>query len=312
VLDPSERPCVGDWVVCADGTSEPARIEHVLERTTLFARRAAGRTSAVQPIAANVDIVGVVCALTSVEADKHAVHHALNVRRLERYVHAARAAGCRALVVVNKADLRPDADAVVAEIRAGLGGVDVVIASAETGAGVAELAGHIAGGDTLVLVGSSGVGKSSLANRLLGQAQQRTAAARDADSKGRHTTTERGLFVIPTGGVLIDTPGMRELGLAGDEFTEGPGGFEEVDALSRECRFADCAHAGEPGCAVQAAIADGRLSEERARSAAKLARETEWQRQRASAVSRQRRRATEKSMTRALRERLEAKGRRQS
>jgi ribosome biogenesis GTPase len=307
-LHPAARPCVGDWVVCADGMSEPARIEHVLERTTSFARRAVGRTSEVQPIAANVDIVGVVCALSPVGADRHAELHALNPRRLERYLHAARGAGCRTLVIVNKADLHPHPDAVVGEIRAVLGSVDTLAVSAASGTGIAELAAHVAGGETLVLVGSSGVGKSSLTNQLLGDAQQRTAAVRDADSKGRHTTTERELFVLPTGGVLIDTPGMREFGLAADDPDEGPGGFEDIDALSRECRFADCGHAGEPGCAVRVAIEEGRLSEERARSAAKLAREAEWQRERASALARQQRRAIEKKRTRALHERLESKG----
>ena len=307
-LEPAERPCTGDWVVCAPGSSEPARIERVLARSTLFLRRAAGRTSEAQPIAANVDVVAVVCAFASSDAPPEEALHALNPRRIERYLAATRTAGCRALVVVNKVDLRGDADELVAELRARLRGTDIATTSATSGAGIDGLAEYFARGETAVFVGPSGVGKSSLTNRLFGADVQRVSAVREADAKGRHTTTERELRIMPGGWVLIDTPGMRELGLSpGDD--DERSAFDDIDALARECRFADCQHGNEPGCAVRSAVERGILAEERLASADKLAREAAFQRRRVDEAARRHERAAERRLARARRQWLAENGR---
>jgi ribosome biogenesis GTPase / thiamine phosphate phosphatase len=212
-------------------------------------------------VAANVDVV----LLVSAFGDD------LNVRRIERYLASGWESGAQPVIVLNKSDLADDLAAEVAEVEAVAFGVPVQVVSCLDGSGIEELATYFAGSRTVALLGSSGVGKSSLLNRLLGWERQEIAGLR-GDGKGRHTTTQRELVPVPGGGLVLDTPGMRELGLwnAGSGVGET---FADVTELAAECRFADCAHRTEPGCAVRAALADGRLAEDRLESYRKLERE---------------------------------------
>jgi ribosome biogenesis GTPase len=262
---PEGGVAVGDWalVACASEGSEDVVVERILPRRTAFVRQAAGERSEPQAIAANVDRVLVV---TSVEGD-------FNARRLERYLVAIASSGAEAVIVLAKADLLAEADDVVRD-AAKL--APVILTSARTGLGLDELRAQVPRGTTAAMVGSSGVGKSALVNALLGRSAQHEGAVREHDKRGRHTTTKRSLFAVPGGGLLVDTPGMRELkpwqaGEAGDEDVEGA--FTDIAELARSCKFADCRHAAEPGCAIRAAIAAGTLAGERVASWEKLERE---------------------------------------
>lgn len=258
-------PVVGDWIVLRDDpAAEAATIAAVLPRRTAFSRKAAGDEIVEQVLAANVDTIFLV---TAVGSD-------LNPRRLERYLVAAWESGAAPAVVLNKSDLCDDPAETVAEL-AGVGvGVPVHVVSCVTGAGLAELAPYLSEDRTVALLGSSGVGKTSLANRLLGGGHRPTQEVR-ADGRGRHTTTSRELLLVPGGGLLLDTPGLRELGLwSADTGLEGV--FEEVTALSAGCRFGDCTHEHEPGCAVLSAVGEGGLAEERLAAFRKLRRELEY------------------------------------
>jgi ribosome biogenesis GTPase / thiamine phosphate phosphatase len=244
-------------------------IQHLLPRTSLLARRRPLAHQA-QAVAANIDVVFVVAS----------AERSPNLRRIERYLTVVWSSGARPVVVLNKGDLSPDPDGDRRAVEAIAAGVPCVPTSAASGAGVDDLRAQLPPGLTGAMVGPSGVGKSSLLNRLLGQERQSTAEVRLADAKGRHTTTRRQLFVLPDGGCLIDTPGMRELGLW--DAAEGiDQTFEDVEILATGCRFRDCRHQGEPGCAVLAAVAAGELAEGRLASLDKLRREEAFeQRQR--------------------------------
>jgi ribosome biogenesis GTPase len=262
---PIDLPAVGDWVAYRrGGENDRAVIEAVLPRRTAFVRKTAGLESVEQVIAANVDVVFCV---TSLVDD-------LNARRLERYLTMAWESGAEPVVVLTKADLCTKVDAAVAHVSGVTFGVPVHVVSAVTGEGVDDLQAHLAGGRTATLVGSSGVGKSTLVNRLCGSERLATAAVR-SDGRGRHTTTHRELVVLDAGGCLIDTPGMRELVLWDAE--EGlDRAFEDVDELARECKFRDCEHRTEPGCAVRAAIRTGALEADRLESFRHLQRELHY------------------------------------
>jgi ribosome biogenesis GTPase len=267
-----EHAAVGDWV----GLDAAGRVRQVLPRRTQLARRAAGRPDRQQVVAANVDRVFIV---TSANQD-------WNPRRVDRYVVAARDGGAEPVVVLSKVDLCPDPAALAAVLPRGL---PVIAASALHGDGIAELRAWIPAGTTATLVGSSGVGKSSLINRLLGDeaaAPLDTGGIREHDDRGKHTTTRRQLMPIAGGGVVIDTPGMRSLGLwlAADTIDAA---FTDVTEFADGCRFRDCAHAGEPDCAVRAAVEAGWLAEERIASWHKLRREAKRQEDRAHRRSRQ-------------------------
>jgi ribosome biogenesis GTPase / thiamine phosphate phosphatase len=260
-LGPADLPAVGDWVAVRDtAEADAATIHAVLPRRTAFSRKAAGE-AVEQVVAANVDVAFLVGAFG---AD-------LNVRRLERYLAAGWDSGADPVVVLNKSDLADDLAGATAEVEAVAFGAPVHVVSAADGTGLDALVRHLEGNRTAALLGSSGVGKSSLVNRLLGSERQDVADLR-GDGKGRHTTTHRELIPLPGGGLVLDTPGMRELGLwdAGDGVDQT---FADVAELAAACRFRDCAHEGEPGCAVLAAVADGRLAAERLESYRKLLRE---------------------------------------
>ena len=298
------RVCVGDFVLLEREApmTTLSRIVHVFERSSLFQRIQPGGTSDAQLIAANVDLAIVVCALAPDDADPHALAHGLNARRIERYLRAIRDAPARALVALNKADLSAKSQEYAQELRHELRGVPVLLVSAEQGHGLAELEREMLPATTAVLVGSSGVGKSSLTNRLLGRPAQTVNAIRDDDARGRHTTTGRELFVLPSGALLVDTPGMREFSLFADDDTElGRTGFAEIDALSPTCRFRDCRHEHEPGCAVLAAVEAGRVAADRLHQAHKLERELAWQRDRHDPLRAQRVQAAHRARSRASR-----------
>jgi ribosome biogenesis GTPase len=260
-------PAVGDWVAAAARPEEGAATIHaVLPRRTAFVRRAADSVAGEQVVAANVDMAFLVAAMN---AD-------LNARRLERYLAAAWQSGADPVVVLTKADLATDPDAEIAEAEAVASGAPVLAVSAVTGEGLDALAARLKPGLTAVLVGSSGAGKSSLVNALAGAALMSVGAIRDDDGRGRHTTTHRELIRLPSGALILDTPGMREFGLlhAGDGLSAT---FEDIEALAGDCRFNDCGHANEPGCAIRAALASGALDAGRWKSFQKLQRELQHQ-----------------------------------
>jgi ribosome biogenesis GTPase / thiamine phosphate phosphatase len=261
-LDEDDLPAVGDWVAARPLPGErKALIEAILPRRSAFTRKEAWRRTVEQVLAANVDVALV---LSSLGPD-------LNVRRLERYVTAAWESGAEPVVLLTKADLADDVERGVSTAEGVAPGVPVWAVSSVTGEGLDAVRALVAPNRTAVLLGSSGVGKSTLANRLVGHRLLATAEI-GADGRGRHTTTHRQLVVLPGGGVLLDTPGLRELQLWAGEESLGKT-FEDVESLAAECRFGDCRHEREPGCAVTAALADGRLAAERLASFRKLQRE---------------------------------------
>lgn len=288
---PSALPGVGDFVHYSPAEGDgPARIEHVLPRRSLFQRRAAGGAEHAQVVAANVDTVLLVSGL---DGD-------LNVRRLHRYLAQLHESGAAPVLVLNKADDDLAAEIGRAQLHALGGRWPVVAVSALHGRGLAALDPYLAAGRTLALVGSSGVGKSTLANRLAGRERQETGAVRDRDARGQHTTTRRELFALPGGALLLDTPGMRSLGLW-DAETGVDALFDDVTALAAECRFTDCQHDREPGCAVRAAIENGDVSPERAAEWAALRREAAFEARKADPALAAAHRRLWKSRTKAIR-----------
>jgi ribosome biogenesis GTPase len=259
-------PAVGDWVsVELRAEKQNALIQHILTRRSRFVRKVAGRQIAEQVIVANIDVALIVAAL---DGD-------FNVRRVERYLAQCWESGARPAIVLNKADACAESAELAAEIEGIAMGAPVFLVSAKTGEGLEALEGSFKKGQTIVLLGSSGVGKSTLVNRLLQEDRQTTHAVRESDSRGRHTTTSRELFVLPSGAMIIDTPGLRELQLwnAAEGLTQT---FADVDELAAQCRFTDCQHQKEPGCAVQASLASGNLDGDRLESWRKLQREQEF------------------------------------
>lgn len=257
--EPGELPVVGDWVGLRAG-----QIDIVLPRQSKFSRKTPFTEVAEQVLVANVDVAFLVMGLD--ERD-------FNLRRLERYLATAWEGGASPVIVLNKADLAPDLETAVAETESVAFGVPVLAVTAVAGEGVGSLLTYLDGAKTGVLLGSSGVGKTTLINALLVDGRYATGPVR-SDGRGRHTTSHRELIVLPGGGILIDTPGLRELQLwESDDGLERA--FADISELMTQCRFSDCAHRTEPGCAVRAALADGSLPEERWESYLKLQRELE-------------------------------------
>jgi ribosome biogenesis GTPase len=256
----ADRPQVGDWVTGTFSDSAGALvIEHLLDRRTCLVRRAAGERAEAQVIASNIDVVGIVSAFGEGKS-KARDRRLINEGRLRRYLAAVEQSRASPVLIVNKSDLCADPEGIAQALSGLFPGVPVVLMSGQSGLGIERLRPRIRPGQTLALVGMSGVGKSTLVNALLGRDAQDVGAVRGGDARGRHTTTHRELFLTESGALLIDTPGMREMGLWE---TEDVAPFDDVAMLAGTCRFADCRHHTEPGCAIRAALESGALSVER-------------------------------------------------
>ena len=274
--DSRDAACTGDWVVLRRTPDGPSFVDAVLPRRTLLTRAVAGGESHAQPLAANADAIALVEGLDPTPS----------LSRIERLLVLLWETGATPLIVLTKADLVLDPWAVAEDIAAISSGVELHVVSSATGDGFEGLAHHVGFGRTLALLGRSGAGKSSLTNRLTG-AELEVQSIR-GDGRGRHTTVRRELVPVPGGGAVLDTPGLRAAGLwTAEEGVERV--FGDIEALTTECRFTDCVHGAEPGCAVQAALAEGRLEERRWESYRKLQREAEWIASRTDARLRQER-----------------------
>ncbi|MBN2053741.1 ribosome small subunit-dependent GTPase A [bacterium] len=277
VLTSADLPAVGDWVMMtAPPPGDRGIIHTVLPRRSAFIRKRPGNRSDEQVMAANVDYAFLVSGL-----DRE-----FNPHRMERYVTLCYDSGAQPVIVLNKADLHADIDPFIAASRHIGIGLPVVAISAANGFGLNQLGAYLTTGTTVVLLGSSGVGKSTIINAILGSGRQQVQAISDAVHKGRHTTTIRELIMAPGGGVLLDTPGLREVGMWGSE-ERIDHSFGEIEELAASCRFRDCTHHNEPGCAIREAIATGSLDPLRLRSYLKLQRELRFQEQRRTEGMRQ-------------------------
>ena len=286
-------PAVGDWVVFqeAAGDVKQGLIEAVLPRKSQFSRQAAGSRTAAQVVAANVDTLFLISGL---DQD-------FNLRRIERYLVMAWESGASPVIVLNKVDLCRDLDQTIMAVEDIAFGVPIVALSALRQNNLEALNPYLKPGHTIALLGSSGVGKSTLTNQLLGDEIQATQTVREDDSKGRHTTTSRTMLQLPSGALLIDTPGMRELQLwlVEDSLDET---FGDIETLAQQCRFRDCQHHSEPGCAIQTALASGELSPKRFGSYQKLQKEQAYLHRRHDQQAQRNSKARWKSITRTLRQ----------
>jgi ribosome biogenesis GTPase len=265
VKDISEFPAVGDFVMVdrMNNSQGNGIIHHVLTRKSVFARKVAGSKGDLQVVTTNIDTVFICMSL----------NNDFNLRRLERYLSIAWDSGAIPVVVLTKSDLCTEVENRLNEVSSIAIGVEVYVTTSASDDGYQSLKGYLSNGQTVAFIGSSGVGKSTLINRLLGQSILDTSEIRN-DDKGRHTTTGRELIMLPESGVVIDTPGMRELGIISADLSKS---FADIDELATECKFNNCTHTNEPNCAVQKAIKDGILSIERLESYRKLIKETKYE-----------------------------------
>ena len=294
-LGGNDFPCVGDWVVI-DQDGQTAVIHHILPRRTQFSRKVAGVKTDVQLIAANIDSVFLLCGLD----------HDFNLRRIERYLVMVWESGARPVIVLNKVDVCEHLDQYLMDLEAIALGVPVVQISALHDQGLDALNPYLPPGETVALLGSSGVGKSTLTNRLMGTEIQAVQAVRADDSRGRHTTTCRQLLCLPSGALLIDTPGMRELQL----WTTSTGvstTFADIEELATQCRFRDCQHQHEPGCAIQMAIAEGQLDPQRFQSYQKLQKEEAYLNRKQNHKAQLNTKARWKQITKSIRQQQKGK-----
>lgn len=288
----ADWPAVGDWLALeVPPSSDVAFVRAVLTRQNRLARKAPGKRTEEQIIAANVDTALV---LTALDAD-------FNPRRVERYVAQCWESGVKPVLVLNKADACSDIRETLEEMQCTAVGASICVISAKTGRGMGELDLLLKPQQTFVLLGSSGVGKSTLTNRLLGQSLQRVKSVRAGDSRGRHTTTARELFALPCGALLIDTPGLREFQLwdADEGLVQA---FVDIESLAAQCRFSDCQHQTEPGCAVQGAVQAGTLDAARLESRRKLLREQKFLRRKVDPQARAEEKQRIKRLTSEARE----------
>ena len=291
----ADLPTVGDWVLTssiAGGESDTVQIERLLDRKSRFSRQEAGESVDEQVIAANIDTVFIVSGL---DED-------FNPPRLERYLLLCRDSGALPVIILNKADICEDVEDKLDQLRPILRGTPFHVISAKLEDGLDEIYGYISEGTTCALIGSSGVGKSTIINGLLGYDRFETGAVREADSKGRHTTTFRELVVLPEVGLVIDTPGMREIQMWGDVSQLG-GTFDDIEELALACKFSDCLHKGEPGCSVIAAIDSGELEPDRLERYRKLGRELAHLEEQQNAAARAEKKQERKKFARLIRNR---------
>lgn len=260
-VEGSDFPAVGDWVMLED-VHEPAVIRHVLTRETVFMRKTAGTTRESQVVASNIDTVFICMAL----------HADYNLRRLERCLSIAWDSGAAPVIVLTKSDLCEDVNLKLAEVSGVSFGADIIVCSKLKEDGYDAVSPYIKPGKTVAFIGSSGVGKSTMINHLLSSETQATREIRE-DGKGRHATTARQLMLLPRGGLVVDTPGMRELGTISVNMEKS---FADIEALTSQCRFKDCAHGSEPGCAVRAAVASGALDAARFENYKKIRAESNY------------------------------------
>lgn len=260
-----DYPAVGDWVLLdRDSNKEGEAIIHgVLPRFSSFSRKVAGNRLDEQIVAANIDTVFICMAL----------NNDFNIRRLERYISLSWDSGAKPVIILTKADLCQAVDLKVYDVEQVAIGIDVIVVSSITNQGIERVMANIIENETIVFIGSSGIGKSTLINALLGEEKQAVKGLRN-DDKGRHTTTYRELIKLSTGGIIIDTPGMRELQILSADINTS---FSDIEEFAENCYFCDCKHETEPKCAVKKAIEDGTLSEERLKSYKKLSKELKYQ-----------------------------------
>lgn len=261
----SDYPAVGDFVMVdrLDNESGNAIIHHVLTRKSAFIRKAAGTSNDEQIVASNIDTIFICMSL----------NNDFNIRRVERYLGIAWDSGASPVIVLTKSDLCNNLDQRLSELNSVALGVDVVVTTSMSEDGYLSVKDYIQPGKTVAFIGSSGVGKSSLINKLIGENTIETKETR-SDDKGRHTTTRREMFILGDGGVVIDTPGMREIGIESADLSKT---FTDIDDLATRCKFADCSHTNEPKCAVQDAIKQGLLSSDRFESYLKLKKEAKYE-----------------------------------
>ena len=266
IKNKSELPSVGDWV-CLKKIDEfrPYNIVKIIPRINKLSRKVAGDKSEEQIIASNIDIVFI---MTSVDDD-------FNIRRLERYLAMSNQINSKPIIIINKIDKCNNLEKYIKETEQIFQNTSIISISAKEGKNIQDVNKHIEKGKTIILLGSSGVGKSTLINQILGYSRQKVGNIRKKDSKGRHITTNRELIILPKGGILIDNPGLREIQLWSSEIGISKT-FEDIEELSRQCRFSDCTHNAEPGCAIKRTIELGKLSQERVDSYKKLLREQEY------------------------------------